>query len=320
MRAENPLLLQAIQLSQAGRNPEAVLLINQAAADNDLDALFMLAEIKWRGGIVPQDVRQGRDLYRRAGEAGHAGAAGYYTNLLASGIAGPRDWAKALQRLRQEARRDSARTRMLRLVERMKLTADGDPAILPQGRPLSEAPQVTLFRQAFSADECDYLMQIAEPAYQPSVVLAPDGRELRDPVRTSDGATLHWLIENPAIHALNRRLAALSGSSADQGEPLQILRYRPGEQYRSHLDFQPGAENQRMLTALIYLNEGFEGGETSFVRAEIKVKARKGDALVFRSIGPDRRADPLSEHAGMPVTKGVKFLASRWIRERRWVP
>ena len=50
---------------------------------------------------------------------------------------------------------------------------------------------------------------------------------------------MHWLIEDPVIHALNRRLAAVSGTAWDQGEPLQILRYSPGQQYRNHFDFFP---------------------------------------------------------------------------------
>ena len=43
-------------------------------------------------------------------------------------------------------------------------------------------------------------------------------------------------------------------------------------------------------------------------------------ALIFRSALPDRTVDPLSEHAGLPVTSGTKLLASRWIREKRWTP
>ena len=73
------------------------------------------------------------------------------------------------------------------------------------------------------------------------------------------------------------------------------------------------------LTALIYLNNDYEGGETAFVRTALKVRGRKGDALIFRNILEDRSVNPLSEHAGLPVIKGAKFLASRWIRERRWV-
>jgi hypothetical protein len=64
---------------------------------------------------------------------------------------------------------------------------------------------------------------------------------------------------------------------------LLILRSRPGDQYRNHLDFLPGAENQRRATGLVYLYEGYEG------KTGLKVKGRKGDAVVFVNIGADRR-------------------------------
>jgi prolyl 4-hydroxylase len=86
------------------------------------------------------------------------------------------------------------------------------------------------------------------------------------------------------------------------------------------VDFLPGAENQRLVTALVYLNEGYEGGETAFVKTGLKVKGRKGDALVFVNITADRRADPMAEHAGLPVIRGVKLLASLWMRERHYLP
>ena len=138
-------------------------------------------------------------------------------------------------------------------------------------------------------------------------------------VVTSDGASLQWVVEDPALHALARRLAALTGTDYDQGEALQILRYRPGQQYRPHVDWL-GEDKPRVLTALVYLNEDYEGGETAFTKAGLKVKGARGDVLVFRSVGADGAFDPMSEHAGLPVTSGTKYLASRWIRARRWVP
>lgn len=316
----NPLLARAFALSEAGRNAEAVIIVNQLAAQNDPEALYTLAEMTWRGGMVPQDPVKGRDLYRRAAAAGHAGAGAVYTNLLASGVAGERDWPQALLRLREEGRRDPRRKQMLALIEKMKLTAGGDPNALPPGQRLSDSPEVTLFPRLFSAAECDYLRQLAEPGYQPSVVYDSMRRLVRDPIRTSDGSTIHWMIEDPVVHALNRRLAAASGTQYDQGEAVQILRYRPGQQYHPHLDFAAASDNQRLLTALAYLNHDYKGGETCFIRTGLKVKGRKGDALVFRNAGADRRPDPMSEHAGLPVTTGIKYLASRWIRERRWIP
>ena len=65
------------------------------------------------------------------------------------------------------------------------------------------------------------------------VVDPASGRQLRDPVRVCDSVGFTWPLENPAIHALNRRLAAASGTASEQGEPLQVLRYRPGGEYQA---------------------------------------------------------------------------------------
>jgi prolyl 4-hydroxylase len=317
--SRQPTLAEAFALAEAGRTAEALAIISRLAVAGDPDALFAAGDIHWRGGPVPQDLARGREMFRRASDVGHSMSRRAYTNLLANGIAGPRDWAGALRRLREEAGFDLLRARMLALIEAMKLDEVGNPAELPPPHKLSDAPQVTLFPGAYSSDECDFLIALAQPAFEPSLVADRSGRDIRDPIRTSDASTIHWLIEDPATHALNRRLAALTSTKVEQGEALQILRYRPGQQYRAHCDWL-GSDNRRILTALVYLNEGYEGGETLFVKTGLKVKACKGDVLVFRNEGPDGNLDPLSEHAGLPVTAGVKFLASRWIRERRHVP
>ncbi len=319
MQAIHPQLAEAFALSQAGRQAEALATLERVAAAGDPEALFVLADAHWRGTLVPRDFSRGRDLFGQAGAAGHPIASRACTNLLASGHAGTRDWRAALVRLRAEARDDVRRGQMLRLIETMALTPEGDPRSLPPGRRLSDSPDVVLFPGLFTAAECDFLTTIAEPTYAPSMVGDADTPDRPDPFRTSDGSTMHWLVEDPATHALNRRLAALSGTHFDQGEPLQILRYRPGQEYRRHLDFIPGVQNQRMLTALVYLNTDYTGGETCFVKTDLKVKGHKGDGLLFRN-STAGRADPMSEHAGMPVLSGTKYLASRWIRERRNEP
>jgi prolyl 4-hydroxylase len=316
----HPMLAEAFALSQAGRDAEALLVVNRLAAQGDPDGLFTLADIYWRGQVVPRNVARALELFGRSAEAGNAMATRAYTNLLANGAAGRRDWQEALKRLAGEARRDRRRAQMLALIRRMDLTPDGDPRSLPQQQTLSESPQVALFPRLLSAGECDHLVEVAEPNFERSMIHGIDAPDYLDPVRTSDGSAMHDLIEDPAIHALNRRLAAAAGVTAEHAEPLLILRYLVGHQYRNHMDFLPGAENQRLVTALVYLNHGYEGGETAFVKTGLKVKGRKGDAIVFRNINADRRADPMAEHAGLPVTRGVKLLASLWMRERRYVP
>ena len=294
-------------------------MIRQRADLNDPLALNLLAEMTW-GGMLRQDPLAARDLFSRAAAAGHADAAGRVTNLLASGIAGPRDWSQAQDRLRIEARRDVVRARARSLLGAMALDGEGDPVDPPTGERLSDTPHVSLFRGLVSPAECSHLLRLAETGYQPSTVFNAARQLVRDPIRTSDCSTIHWLIEDPAVHAINRRLAVASGTAADRGEAGQVLRYQPGQQYRPHLDFVKASDNQRAVTALIYLNGDYDGGETRFVQTGLTVKGATGDVLVFRNALPDRQVDPMSEHAGLPVTRGTKYLYSRWIHESRWQP
>ena len=46
------------------------------------------------------------------------------------------------------------------------------------------------------------------------------------------------------------------------------------------------------------------------------MKARTGDAIVFRNASEEGEPDEDAIHAGLPVTSGVKLIASRWIRAR----
>jgi prolyl 4-hydroxylase len=312
-------LAEALRLVGTPRSREALPVIAQFASAGQPDALYALAGFFWRGDPVPQDLPRGRELIRRAALAGHKVAAIAYTNLLGNGVAGPRDWPEALGRLRREAAADPARARSLALLGSMDLTEDGEPRGLPAARKLSDSPAVSLYPAAFTDEECRFLVDIASPALRPSLVDDGAGQEVRRQVRTSEDMTIAWMMEDPAVHALNRRLAALSGTESEQAEALLVLRYRPGQEYRPHVDWD-GGENGRIATALVYLNDDYRGGETLFVKTGLKVKGRKGDVLVFRSATPDGGFDPMSEHAGLPVVSGTKFLASRWIHAHRYAP
>ena len=312
-----PPLAEAFALFQAGQVPAALEIVERHAAAGDADGLFTLGDMYWRGIGVERDHARARDLFRRSSDAGQPMGIRAYTNLLANGSTGVRDWTQALTRLADEARTDGLRAAMLQLIGSMNLTPSGDPARVPSGERLSDAPKVTIFRQGFTPQECDFLIAVAEPTYEESKVIGTDG-DIRTLLRTSDGSTMHWLIEDPATHAINRRLAAFTGTNVDQGEPLHVLRYRPGQEYRPHVDWLLD-DNPRILTALVYLNEEYAGGETEFIKTGLKVRGNKGDVLVFRSQAADGGLDPLTEHAGLPVISGTKYLASRWIRARKHI-
>jgi len=273
----------------------------------DAEALFAEGAACLRANRVAEAL----DLFARAGAAGNRKAAVIHCNLVAS----TRDWEEGLRLLRALARTSPRCRRELEIVEAM---APGPPAA---GEVLSMSPRVMLFRRLFTPSECRYLVEAATPMLEPSVVVeAATGRQRPDPVRISDGMGFTLPLENPAVHALNRRIAATSGTGVAQGEPLQVLRYRPGGEYKPHLDAIPGFANQRILTMIVWLNEDYEGGETMFMKTRMKVKGRAGDALLFRNALDGGARDPDAAHAGLPVTRGEKLIASRWIRARPFEP
>jgi len=283
----------------------------------DGEALFDAASAKVRGEGGIRDLAGARELFRQAAGAGRVDAAVIYANFLAAGIGGPREWGAALRLLAALAEVNPRSRGELALVEAMAIDAEGDPLAVPAGEPVCEAPAIVSFPGLFSAAECAWLAAAAAPMLEPAVVIDPgSGRQVRDRVRICDSVGFPWPLENPAIHALNRRLAAASGTSVGQGEPLQVLRYRPGGEYKPHFDAIPGFDNQRAMTFLVWLSEDYEGGETVFPTPGLKLKGRPGDGLLFRNTGADGRPDPAAGHAGLPVTRGEKLIASRWIRER----
>jgi prolyl 4-hydroxylase len=315
--APPPLAQEAELLVNAGRAPDAWRLLNRRAERRDAEALYLLGTWRLGGTIVRRDLGAARELFRRAAEAGHAEAARAYVAFVGNGTGGPADWPQALRLLDALATSDPEARAERDLIREMALSPAGDPVGLPAEELLSERPRVLCIRGLLSAAECDFLVRTAEPWLTPSLVVDPhSGQMVHNPVRTSEAMVFPWIAESPAVHAFNRRIAAATGTAAAQGEPLQVLRYRGGQQYRPHLDGVTGDPNQRILTALVYLNDGYAGGETQFVRTGLTFSGAKGDALIFANALPDGRTDPEALHAGLPVRAGEKYLASRWIRAR----
>jgi prolyl 4-hydroxylase len=184
-------------------------------------------------------------------------------------------------------------------------------------------PRVVVFGQLLSDAECDSLMALARPrlARSETVKNETGGSEVHA-ARTSDGMFFERG-ERPLIARIEARIAELLCWPVNQGEGLQILRYRPGAEYRPHFDFfdaqHPGTPRilerggQRVGTLVIYLNTPEGGGSTIFPDAGLEVAPVRGNAVFFSY---DRaHADTKTLHAGAPVTAGEKWVATKWMRE-----
>jgi prolyl 4-hydroxylase len=184
-------------------------------------------------------------------------------------------------------------------------------------------PRVVVFGGLLSDEECVALMAQAEPrlARSETVDNQTGGSEV-NAARTSDGM-FFARGESPLIERIEKRIAALVRWPASHGEGLQILRYRPGAEYRPHHDYfdpkHPGSATilqrggQRVATMVIYLNTPDGGGATTFPEVGLSVAPVRGNAVFFSY----DRAHPATRtlHGGAPVRAGEKWVATKWLRQ-----
>ena len=119
------------------------------------------------------------------------------------------------------------------------------------------------------------------------------------------------------------KIAALSGMPKHHQEPLQVVRYFPGQQFVPHMDWIDEYTQEeyggRVITVLIYLQACKEGGSTSFPTLGKTVPPVRGTALFWYNCHPtdDVRnnvtVDERLLHAGEPVLAGEKIVAVTWV-------
>jgi prolyl 4-hydroxylase len=185
---------------------------------------------------------------------------------------------------------------------------------------------VVVFGELLSAKECEQLIELAKPRLARSLTVATKtGGEEVNADRTSNGMFFQRG-ENELVRRIEQRIARLVNWPEENGEGLQILHYGPGAEYKPHYDYfdpaEPGTPTivkrggQRVGTLVMYLAEPEKGGGTVFPDVHLEVAPRKGNAVFFSYERPHPSTRTL--HGGQPVVQGEKWIATKWLRERRF--
>lgn len=127
--------------------------------------------------------------------------------------------------------------------------------------------------------------------------------------------------------AVARRISKIIGIPLLHAESFQVIHYAQEQQYRPHFDaYDLSTETgqrcckkggQRLVTALVYLNDVQKGGGTIFPNKEVEVEARSGRMAIFHNTMPDTiTKHPDSLHGGQPVEAGEKWAFNLWFRAR----
>lgn len=295
----------------------------------DLDALTTLGQRLLTGDGVVASPREGVTCLNRAADRGHAGATAQLALIAAFGVLRPRSLSDAITCLRRAAALGWEPAR-----QELQLLARGTPDVNvaalttpPAVRVVSESPRIRVFEHFATPAECDWLIERGRHHLRRALVYRRDaeGHQASDS-RTNSEADFTYCNASVLLALLRDRIAAAAGVSTDHFEVAKLLHYVPGQQFEPHGDFQDAStpalareverRGQRIATFLIYLNDGYEGGETDFPRIDFRYRGARGDALLFFNVDAAGQPDLNTIHAGRPTARGEKWLFSQWIRGR----
>lgn len=190
---------------------------------------------------------------------------------------------------------------------------------------IHDDPGVYTISNYVTKEECEHMIKLAKPHLTRSVV-SDDKGGYKSPGRTSMTA---WIDhdQDEITTRLGEKIAKQVNIPIENAEKFQVVYYDEGNEYRGHCDSWDHDYSdkclrcikyggQRMVTALVYLNNVEEGGSTKFTRLNKEVSPEMGKLLVFNNVYKDTtKKHPLSEHAGTPVLKGTKYIFNLWFRE-----
>lgn len=178
-------------------------------------------------------------------------------------------------------------------------------------------------RNFLTPEHCDTLIGLIEAERRPSTIANHNGD---DDFRTSETCDLPH--DHPAVTELDRMLNEISQIDARHGERMQGQRYEVGQQFKAHTDyFEPdhadyqtycAVSGQRTWTFMVYLNDVEAGGATRFKVIDKIVQPERGKLLGWNNRRPDGSLNAATLHHAMKVRKGLKYVITRWYRERPW--
>ena len=185
---------------------------------------------------------------------------------------------------------------------------------------LSSAPcsRPTLLDGFLSPVQCAAIINAAESTgFARSAVMDP-----KSPI--SHGRTSFQIflpLDHPAVLPIVALVEARTGTSRTHFEDLQVVRYTADQKYDAHYDVSENTPEKEIRTdsILMYLNESFKGGETSFPTARITVSPQTGLAVWWKNVDANGDVLPCGFHAARPVSEGVKYACTIWIRKLPYV-
>lgn len=197
---------------------------------------------------------------------------------------------------------------------------------LPPAQKLHSSPAIQLIQGFLPSGKLDHIVGTGFPYLSRATVNDSEKGEVQDASRSNSYMNFRLIETDIVIHSINEYIMKAMGADVMYGDPLSLLHYSPGQSYQPHFDFfdpdfpahQPSLaqSGQRPHTALLYLNDDYEAGETRFHTLDLNIKGVRGDLLIFDNVTADGMPDRRSLHSGESPVSGEKWILSKWARTR----
>ncbi len=176
---------------------------------------------------------------------------------------------------------------------------------------LSIAPRIVLIENTLTPSQCSEIINSAL-TFAESQIAGDDtvNPKVRSNYTHYDRENNFGYLRTLAIDLAEKH--SPRKKSKYESEYISIQRYDTSQEYKQHYDF--GENNNRIATAIFYLNDEFAGGDTFFERLSISVKPVTGSCLIFYYDIDNSTLRNLTSHGGNTVTQGTKYIATAWMK------
>lgn len=326
---------------QAGRYAEAVEVLKQASLRNDLLAMTELAHRLLVGDRAPKSPKHALYLLGQAAKAGEGRALARLASLKAAGAYVQQHWRHALGLLGEAAAAGdlSARGQLVCLQPPGACQAGWSTMAerVPLDYWLRPASQELLHENVRSVAAlapppvCTWLIGRAQGRLQPALVYDSVSRENQvHEMRTNTMALFDYSTFDVVQFLVQARMSLTCGYPMQHFEAPMVLHYDVGQEITPHFDFidakaadygeQIREQGQRMITFLLYLNDDYAGGETTFPELGIVHRGSTGNGLYFINARADLSPDRRMLHTGSPPARGEKWVVAQFIVSKRLRP
>ncbi|XP_017058869.1 prolyl 4-hydroxylase subunit alpha-2-like [Drosophila ficusphila] len=188
---------------------------------------------------------------------------------------------------------------------------------------LSLDPSINIYHNLIDDREIALLKNLSNPHLSRSKFYTYEGKVVVDfsNLRTCKTMRLKDNVDHKLMKNLNQRIMDATGLSMAESEELQISNYGIGGHLYEHEDASRSSggsfwkSGHRIITALYYLSDVEQGGETVFPFVGIRVRTQKGSLLVWNNLVLNGTSDWRSVHISCPILMGDKWIATKWFRE-----